>query len=311
MQPQCLILMPVGPGVPEDFVQDTINSVVAFFQPNECKICIIDNTVENRYENVDTGIIDKIYIRRKDIYDYKDVPQSIKGPLWLEQMRVFKKINNHYDYSVILRIDSDALITGPSPHLDILSGARAAPEVGIFGAFKVRGNGACKFDDMRHVGVLLQKEMSLKRYGPRALIRRGTTRRLLALKHLYNLAINNGYQSGFTVSGGAAFIMKSLVDRWIDMKLYNLSGIRFSKMPDDILFGLSTYAAGFKLDDAPVGLTGVMWKGLPYSPAEITRRGIKVIHSTKASSIEEEREIRQYFHGKRNNWKYGKFLGDG
>jgi hypothetical protein len=299
---KCLILIPVGPGTPDRFFQDTLESVATYMPPDQSVLCLIDNTGDNRYDGFTCGDIDRIHIRRSDIYAYRDVPQSVFGPLWLEQMRVFAEVRRMVDFSLVLRLDTDALVTGPSPHCDILQAAEAMPGVGILGAFTVRGNGAPKIDDMREVGRSLQREMSLRKSRRRALRSFGSLRSSFALKKLYRHARRNGYELGLTVTGGAAFMTRSLIDRWIEMGLHELNALRFSRLTDDVLFGLCTYAAGHRLYDAPVGVMAVNWQGLSYPPEELTRRQIKVIHSTKAETVEEEAAIRQHFATARRNW---------
>lgn len=300
-QGKCLVLVPAGPGMPVEFVQDTLDSVVAHIPASECAICLLDNTPSGEFEQCRTGDVPRFYVRRAEVYAFSDIPQSPLGPLWLEQMRVLADMRARYDFDVVLRLDTDALVTGDAPHREIIAAALQNPDVGIFGAFTVRGDGTDKSADMKKVGMILRSEMSIRRNKRNILRNFHYLLRALTLKRLYWKARRNGYEAGLTVTGGAAFITRRVVDRWADMKMGTKSSIRYSRLPDDVLFGLSVYAAGYRLSDAPGGVMAVNWIGLPFDPPEITRRRIKVIHSVKAADLAAQSEIRAHFKSARQS----------
>jgi len=281
--------------MPAEFVQDTLDSVIAHMPAEECAICLLDNTPDGAFEDCSTGAVRRFYVRRAEVYPFADVPQSPLGPLWLEQMRILADLRTRYDFEIVLRLDTDALVTGHAPHRDIIVAARQNPDVGIFGAFTVRGDGKDKSADMKKVGRMLLSEMSIWRKRRKILRNLRYGLRALTLKRLYRKARRHGYEAGFTVTGGAAFITRGVVDRWAEMSMKAKSSIRYSELTDDVLFGLSVYAAGYRLAEAPAGIMGVNWVGLPFDPPEITRRGIKVIHSVKAADLAAQSEIRAHF----------------
>ena len=281
--------------MPFQFVQDTVDSVLHNLPHDEAAVCIIDNTDDGLHSNLDTGQHERFYLPRSEVYPFTDVPQTVRGPFWVEQVRALAALRERYDYDVVLRLDTDALVTGPSPHRDILAASTQQPRAGIFGAFSERGDGTKKASDMYKVGEKLRYEMSIHRSRRQLLKKPARLACSLALKRLYWRARRNGYQAGYTVTGGAAFMMRPLIDRWCEMGLHRLDALRFSSLTDDVLFGLCTYAAGFYLSDGPPNILAVNWIGMPMSPIEVIARGVKVIHSIKTSELEEQNDIRKYF----------------
>jgi hypothetical protein len=75
--------------------------------------------------------------------------------------------------------------------------------------------------------------------------------------------------------------------------------MRFAVVGDDVLFGLATYAAGFRLAQTPGDIFAINWKGLPVPIEEVRPRGVKLFHPVKLSDPEAQARIRAYFRSQR------------
>jgi hypothetical protein len=293
-----IVLMPAGPGIATEFVQDTVESVAHYLGPNVV-LCVLDDTDDGRFRSLDSGGLPLIYLRSADFYSYRDVAGSSFGPLWLKEMRVLDKLVREWRFDCILRLDTDALITGSRPEAVALEQFATDTTIGAVGAFTRRGDGTDKAESTARVGELLRFEASAWR-NRRAILaqpaRLGTARQLT---QLLTRARSNGYVDGYTCTAAALFLRHSLVKRWSDMKLGEHSALRFAGVGDDVLFGLCTFAAGFRLADAAPGLMAINWKGLPMPVEKIDRQGVKIIHPVKTGVDAEQAEIRAFFAAKR------------
>jgi hypothetical protein len=174
--------------------------------------------------------------------------------------RAYRHALDHYDFDATLKLDTDALITGPGLDEDILMAVRCNPQTGMFGARSWRDN-----QQEAWRGHL---EGNPEMWGP-----------------LMAEAKRHGYQPGESVLGGAYVLSHACLTAIAARDLLTLtpSGPRIA---EDVTFSLFTCAVGYRLHElaGPGQPFALAWRGLPLPPSEIVAQGKKVIHSVKFSA---------------------------
>src|SRR5262245_3642500 len=162
-----------------------------------------------------------------------------------------------YDFEAILKVDADALITGPGVDEDILRFVRDHPNAGMIGARNWRDR-----TDYVWRKVLVDNQAM---WGP-----------------YLRLAEAHGYVPGESVLGGAYVLSRACVAT-LDAKGYLSLQRSGDYLSEDVIFSLLAQAAGFELKEfahrgQPFALA---WSGLPMPPSQILAEGKKVVHSLK------------------------------
>ena len=195
--------------------------------------------------------------------------------LYITLSRAFLYAFKQYNFKTLLKLDTDALITGHSPEQDAIRLFETNSGIGIAGQY------------------LLDYDGNLWDAGwPRARIMNGTMtwrfiRRPVAntiLRQLYMQALKNGYRTGESVFGGAYFMNRDFIAALQQRKKLPDFRLRTLNMGEDHLFGLLAKSLGFELaslsgKDQPFGCA---WKGLPASPQQLWQDRRKIIHSTRS-----------------------------
>lgn len=279
------VVMPIGPTCNNDFIKDTIESILFYCQCS-LKIILSDdshngkgNIIKKSYPDVDVVASEKKY--------------GLAGGLYISLSHAFKYAIDHYTFNSLLRIDTDALVTGLNPQKDAEKMFKDHPNIGIAGLHKLR---SISHDFNNNI---------VDNIWPRNHIMRATcTWRFIkrpignyALRKYFFKALQNDYELGENVFGGAYFMSESLIKKLDGAGMlpdYKLSN---SRLEEDHIFSLLAKVLDFDMGDLASGNLpfGVLVKVLPASPEELHRQGKKIIHSTRRWQNMEEPEIRQYF----------------
>jgi hypothetical protein len=176
-----------------------------------------------------------------------------------------------YDADFLLKLDTDALVTGFGLTSDILAFMRLNPDVGIFGRHLINADGTVRAFDMHT--RRLNRELSLrKRLGLNT----------PAYLPIARAAIRNGWGLGQSVFGGAFVVSWRCLEAMYRRKYLSppRSGWN-SIISDDVYFSMCAAAAGFDLGHfaAPTGPLCLAWQNLPFPAREIEAMGYKVVHS--------------------------------
>ena len=187
--------------------------------------------------------------------------------------------------TLLLQLDTDALVVGPAPHLDAVAHLRKHPDVGLLGSYRITCTGAER--DFRPAAKALARDLHDRRHPLLA----------LRMRRMLTQARRHGYEPGEHALGAAYFMPRTCLEDLRDKGLLNGARLRRSSMGDDQLLGLVVRAAGWRIDDfsgdgQPLA---VVWKGLPWPVDEITRRAKKIVHSTKDHGDVREADVRRYF----------------
>lgn len=275
-----ILVIPIGPGTNINFIADTIESYL-YYTLRTVKLVLVDDSRQMTGAGLKERFPDaELFI----------TPRSRGGwaGLYINLSLAFKHILDRYEFSVLLKLDTDALIINWEPEKEALELFENKPLAGMAGQYP---------DD--YAGEPWNIRWPQKR------ILNGTRtwkffRRPLAnwkLIGLHKKARANGYQTGESVFGGAYFMGQAYLNNLARHKLLPDHSLKALNLGEDHIFSLLAKAEGFSLESlsaagAPMGLA---WKGLPASPSELIKAGKKIIHSVRNWESMDEADIRFFF----------------
>ena len=173
--------------------------------------------------------------------------------------RAYRHVLRRYDFDAVLKVDTDALITGPGLDRDILAAVRADPNLGMAGS-----RSWPERDDPQW---RRRMEESMATWGP-----------------IIERAERHGYQRGESVLGGAYVLSRRCLAA-IDSAGFLRLRPKGTRIAEDVTFSLFVRAVGYEIQElaGPTQPFALAYRGLPIPPREILARGKKIIHSVKLS----------------------------
>jgi hypothetical protein len=205
----------------------------------------------------------------------------------------FTHVLDSFEARFVLKMDSDALVTGYGLFDDALAFMAQNPKVGIFGRHLINADGSVKSYKM-HTD-LMNHEMSVSRR---------LLGRLPSWYPVAKQALKAGWNLGENVFGGGCFITWDCIREMQKRGFFDLDLGRWrSRLPEDVYLTMCAVAAGFDRAHfaAPDGPLCMAWRDLPFPAREIYRKGYKLIHSVdKGKNISPEQNdgmtAREYFY---------------
>lgn len=232
-----------------------------------------------------------------DILVHKTEPRyqgkGLAGRHAYETVRLLKFAVENFWFDVILRVDSDALITGDDIHIPLKEIFDRYPNVGMIGRYWINTEGY-----RIHRGESAFLIDRLFRFPRRYAFFWGVTQ----FKKILRVAQSNGYVYGELVLGCAtaynyecAFRLTKFIDHF-----KGLRGIR--GLAEDYFTTIFVKYVNMDLGNAghPEGPMAVNLKGIPWSLEETVQKDKKIIHSIKNDDRYTQDEIRAFFRKYRN-----------
>ncbi len=278
-----IVVIPVGPGTRVDFIEDTI-AAYRYFSRCSHQFVIADDSLQ--------GIGDALLrkIPGLDVIVSKKPSGNMAG-LYILLANAYRHALDHYEFKLLFKYDTDALVTGAGPELDALKLFDDQPNLAIAGQYPLDYAG--KLWDMGWPRARIMNGTMTWRYLKRPFAN-------ILLRKLYLMALKHNYRTGESVFGGAYFMSHAFLIRLRENRMLPNRTLRRLNLGEDHLFALLAKAFGMELGSlsGPGRPFALAWKGLPASPAELLVEGRKVIHSTRGWADLDEDKIRIFF---RNN----------
>lgn len=279
-----VVLLPVGPALPRAFVQDTLDSIRHYSDPDR-RIIIIDNRGEPEPFRPAGDDID---------YLAETSGTGVHGGFYLTISKAMRHALEKYDFQVLLRLDDDALFTGPNPEDQAIERFRSDPGFGQLGSYHWTCMGYRR--DLSWPAGQLRSELDPEPGGDPRQQALAT-----ALAPIYQRARRHGYVDGEHCLGAATYYTRECLERLETSGLLGITELGHSHLTEDQLMGLVVRATGLKVaefeqGDDPLCLD---WLNLPCSPDEIIGRGKKITHSVKRWGDMEQGQIRAWFRARR------------
>lgn len=277
---RAIVCIPAGPGS-RAALFDTIDSVLASDQGasqivviDDCSVDCREAVVRERYPEVDV-------VRTR-------APSGGPPNLWPPLLTAFEHVLRHYDFDILAKLDTDALVTGPGFSERAIERLDAVPETGIAGSFLTRADG-------RPEGHEYEVEV-LERELPRDPVLSSAVERAEAA----------GWRRGDAVQGGAMFMTREACERlkregWLEWRRP-----WHSIAPEDLTLTIFVRACGLEalsLGAPADAFVAVANKGLPLSKEELADGPWVAAHSVRAGlDGESEDELREWFRARRMKW---------
>ena len=253
-----------GPGE-LDPLSDLIDSIRAW-EGDAAKVLVVeDATPDVRWPEVRARHpdVDVIRARRPT-----GGPPRLSPPL----ARGFATALERFDFDVLCKLDTDALVTGPALGDRAAERFAADPRLGMLGTLGMRADGVP--EDYTYDAWVLAHERRWSR----------TVRERIARARA-------GMYDGRKVHGGVYVLSRRALEA-MDLAA---DPPWWSQIGEDLWFSLAVCAAGFALGSwgAPGEPTASASKWLPVPPAEIPERGLLAVHSVRRGpNGESEAEVR-------------------
>ncbi len=275
-----VVVIPVGPSSNLHYVLDTIDSVLHYTTPSR-QIILVDDSGAN------VGLHVKSFVPEVSVM-HAAGDSGTYGVLYLALSSALLYALENYDFQIVLKLDTDALVIGERPEDDAIRAFERNPKTGVLGSHRLDCNGEVR--DFSGAARILAKHVSWV-----GLVQDPTC--YFTLRRLLSMALANGYQPGENCLGGAYFISYECVRRLTESNLLLRRELRRSQLGEDHILGLLVRSLGIELGDFATGSLpmGLRWHGLPSSPATLVATGKKIIHSTRFWADMKEGEIRDFF----------------
>lgn len=274
-----LVLMPAGPGSLEALC-DTAESLFASDGDDSRLLVIDDWGADTRAAAVR---------RRLPAADVIRTGFPTGGPpaLWPMFQRAISFALNNYDFELLVKLDTDAIITRPGFSSALAGRLAEAPGTGIAGSYRERADGKAE-DHLYHASVLGRE----RRWDDR-------------LDAAARRAEERGWRTGDAVQAGVLTLTRAACegmrdDGWLDWR-----PAWHSQMAEDLLLTLLTVAGGLDALSigGPDGIIAVANKGLPVPTKQIIDGPWVAAHSVNHGYHgENEAELRGTFREARRGW---------
>lgn len=279
-----VVIMPAGAISSKnryEHMVDTIESIQHYATPHH-KIVIQDNSAPMH--------LGERLARQFPALDIVRAPVNygLFGGLYKSLSLAFLHVEAAYRYDVLIKMDTDALMTGAGIEDEAIRFFQQHPGVGVIGSHLYANEG------VRYPASTLRHETGVLGWL--------NDRERCAILRLYlQQALGNGYRMGEHILGGTAIYNPEFIRRMVSKDMLMREELRRTMLQEDHLWGLLCYAVGmeaarFHLPEHPLA---VVWKGLPCSPGELEASGAKVVHSTRFWQDMNEDHIRAFFRQRR------------
>ena len=286
---QTVIVIPIGPRLRYDYVCDTIDSIV-YYLGRDCPIIAVDDS------GAGTG---DLLCQDYPTLTILTAPggDDWYGGLYLAISLGMQYAVEHYDFKVLLRIDTDALVIGYNAETEAAHYFEREPQVGQLGSYRFACDGGARDFHPPRRRLLFEIGWWQMLLAPRE------HRDRQCLREIVRRARAAGYEDGEHCMGGATFYSGACLRALAQANLLGRRELGARRIGEDHLFAALLMSIGFKMADFATGNLplGVRWRGLPYSPEELVERKKRIIHSTKSWQGRDEEDIRAFFRATRQH----------
>lgn len=268
-QATAVVLIPVGDGQVAETL-DTLESVWHYLGAGQPVIVNLEHHDDETERALRSAWDGRLHVIRNPS------PGGVGAPIVMEFLTHknaygYKVAFEEYEAPLVLKLDTDALLTGYGLLDEALTYMQRNPEVGIFGQHGVRADGTPRsYQVHTH---RLRGELSR---------RRRLTFRAPAYAPIARRALAHGWALGESVFGAACFLTRPCLAAMHRSGYLNPPRRGWnSVIAEDVYFTMCAMAAGFRPGHfaAPDGPLCLAWRRLPLPAKEIHARGYKVAHS--------------------------------
>jgi len=274
-----VVWLPAGPGSGAALL-DSVESVLAS-DGEAAQVLVVDDSSGDAREAVVRERFPEVDVVRN--------PRPSGGPpsMWGLCCLALRRSLERYDFEQWVKLDTDALVTGPGFSEQVLGRLSGHPRVGFAGSFGVRADGVPE-DRSLHAAVLAREC--------------GSDRTLAAARER---ALGHGWREGDVVQCGVCVVTRRGVDALVGGGWIDWHRPWHSLVSEDLALSLFLVAEGLELVSigAPDGIFAVANKHLPLPKEEVAGGPWVAGHSVRAGAEgEDEATLRAFFRGRRESW---------
>lgn len=263
-----------------EILLDVIDSV-NFYINKSLQIVVIDDSGNGEVKRR----IDEMNIHDHVMVLCNEKPLGKQGGLFISLARAYKFCAENFLFKIVIRMDTDALIT--DFHLDdeAIDFFDEFPATGIIGSYNIKSDGTRRRWWQWALVILFESNPLRFIFGKKCLWRNE-----IKEAEKYN------YRLGENVFGGACILSQRCI-KAMDSKGY-LALEAKTLLEEDVIFSLLAKASGFHLGDfgKPDQSMSLGMYSLPIPKEEIISQGKKLIHSLKKGlNGETQQELRVFF----------------
>lgn len=268
---RALYVVPVGPGE-WPALRDTIESILHYEDADTKIVVADDSSIDSR-----AGVVRKQF-PQVDVCRAR-WPSCGGFRIYPMLARVVDECLQRYDFEVLAKFDTDALMTGPGLGTYAVQRFREDPGLGMIGTHRIRGDGV--LEDYTLDRWLLSRQLGDSR----------------VLRKLVESAQRNGY-NGEKCLSGVCFLPRAALEGAKQQGLLHHRLPWWMVLGDDTRLTLVTLAAGYGLGSmgGPSEPTIIAPHILPVPKEAVRHQGKLAIHSTRRGLHgESEDELRSWF----------------
>jgi hypothetical protein len=245
---------------------------LARYEPDAKAVVVDDATTDCRERRVRAAYPDVDVVRRRwpSLGPPRNFPPLAHGLRWaLEE----------YDFEVLGKLDTDALVTGEGPSRVAAGLFERDPRIGMAGTYRLRGDGVPED------------------YGFDAFVLRQTRRWSPTARRLLRRAEAGGYD-GAKVHGGVYYVSRAALEAVARGGWLRWRTPWWTQLSEDFWLSVMVQASGFQLGSlgGPGEPLLVASKHLPLPKEQVLAEGKLAVHSVRRGSDgESEEELRAFF----------------
>ena len=281
---KAIFYLPLGSKDRVDYVCDSIEAIYHHSQVRPVVILLDDSGTAQLGNEIKSIHTDVVVFPSEARWQGK----GLSGRHAYETARLHNFAVENYVFDVIVRLDTDALITGDNIEDDFIDVFNAHPQIGVLGRHWFNSLG---YRIHRGAGESFIRRLNLLPY------RIVMFRQVGALNRIVKRAEQNGYIPGELVIGCVTAYSYECAFRISAFHSHfkHLRGLR--GIAEDYLTTMFVKYVNMELGEAEEGSgpLAVQLRGITFSPAETIERGKKAIHSIKNDEQYTQDEIRTYF----------------
>jgi hypothetical protein len=200
-----------------------------------------------------------------------------------------------FEFEILIKMDSDALMTGPGLVAAAIRYFAAHPGAGVLGSYRVRADGQRRTWTTWKLALWYESTPLRRLLGQRVRWRR-------ELQH----ARAYGYRGGEHVLGGAYIVSEACVRAVTaldDLEADDEAALAGSRIGEDVIWSLLSRTAGFEIHDfgMPDQLMALALDRIPIPKEEVIRLKKAIVHSVRRGFHgETESAVRAFFRAQRS-----------
>jgi hypothetical protein len=284
MNTDVVVIVPIGPGTKPEFVIDTVESY-KYYTNRPFEVVLTDDSHQGVGAKVQAALP---YCRLL----HTSKPMGGWAGLYINLSNAYSYALRNFRFKALLKLDADALVIAPEPEKEALELFKQDPTAGIAGQYPFTYHGEPW--NIRWPRQRILNSTSNWKFFARPIAN-------YQLMGYHQKALQNGYNTGESVFGGAYFISNACLQAMEQNRLLPRKSFRSLNLGEDHIFSLLAKSLGFSLNSLSMtgGPVGCSWKGLPVSPEQLISDGRKIIHSTRQWEDWDEHAIRNFYESKR------------